>query len=191
MATTRRSTSRFYFFRRAAFGLLAVLILTSFYLASAQLIAWHVTSVSIPVNQYAEQLPCAATDASYCSLLRRLVPAVEAEDFSQLLASQAPTSAVCPNSAIGLYCNDAGVGVPVSLFTVYQASQPKLMTRNDYIAFFRSYEGRTGKLSYIPSKSGAQNPVLFRDQHGVVRLELQLLQQSSGRWQFIQSIALE
>lgn len=176
-----RHTHKLYVLKRAIFGVLMVLLLTGFYLVSAQLTTWRAASASSPVNQLTKELLCAPKDPVYCALIRRLVPAVEAGDFSQLLANQLAASVMCPNPITGSYCN----GVPVALFTVYQDGQPKLMMRNDYIAFFRSYLASTGKLTYLAPKTGVQNPLLFRTQRGVVRLELQLQQTPGGGWQFV------
>lgn len=178
-------------FQRASLGVLLVVLLASFYLASTLIMSGGLAGPGVPVDQLAQELPCAATDISYCSLMWQLVPAVESGDFSLLLASQAAISATCPDPAMGQYCSGTAAGVPISLYTIYQAGQPKSMMRNDYIAFLRSYASRAGKLTYMTSKTGAQNPLLFRDQQGTVSLQLQLQQMSDGSWKFLWPIVVK
>lgn len=185
-----RRFHRLHPYRRLSIGALLVVFLAGFYLISAQLVGWRTVGAGAPVNQAAQKLPCAAADAGYCSLMRRLVSAVEAGDFSQLLANQVATTVVCPSSAAGAYCSGAAAGVPLSLFPVYQTSQPKLLMRNDYIAFFRSYEARNGRFIYQLSKAGIQNPLVFANPRGAVSLELQLRQLPNGVWQFVWPITV-
>jgi hypothetical protein len=184
-----RRILKLYLFGRITLGVMSIVLVACFYLITAQIITWHTISTGTPVNQPAQQLPCVAHDASYCSLMRRLVSAVEAGDFSQLLANQLVSTVVCPDAAAGSYCANAAAGTPLSLFTVYIAGQPKLMMRNDYIAFFRSYEAHAGRFVYKAPTSGVQNPLLFRDQHGSDSLELQLQQTPGAGWEFVWPIA--
>jgi hypothetical protein len=178
-------------FQRAVLGVLLVLLIANFYLITAQLVTWHSIAGGTPVNQAAPELPCTASDIQYCALIRRLIPAVETSDFSQLLANQAVTAVICPSPAAAQYCSNAAAGTTLSLFTIYVAGQPKPMMRNDYIASLRAYKGRVGKLSYVAPKSGLQNPLLFRDARGVVSLELQLEQTASAGWEFAWPIVIE
>jgi hypothetical protein len=168
-----------------------VLLIAAFYILSALLVTWRMNGDSKPVNQSAKVLPCAVPDASYCLLVRRLVPAVEASDFSQLIANQVATPIKCPDPLAATYCRNTPTGTQFSLFAVDYSGQNQLMMRNDYIAFLRSYVSQAGPLVHVAPEAATENQLDFRDKQGAVRLELQLQQTPTGSWQFAQPITTE
>lgn len=92
---------------------------------------------------------CGLPDASFCTTDQQFINLVKTSDFSDILEKQPPVSITCSSAAqVRPYCQGIQNGLNIQLFQVYQGQNPVLMTRNQYITFFRTYIAQHGSLTF-------------------------------------------
>jgi hypothetical protein len=92
---------------------------------------------------------CNLSDKSFCTTDRQFKNLVLTQDFSDILEKQPPISIRCGSSLqLKAYCQGVQNGLIVQLFQIYQGHDPKLLTRNQYLAYTKSYFTQHGPITF-------------------------------------------
>lgn len=119
---------------------------------------------------------CSTPDKSFCGINRLVNQFVDRQDFSDILENQTPTIITCNSSQqVKPFCSSIQNGLQIQLFKVQSSRGTQLLTRNSYIAFFRSYfqlygpftmvheitANPTIQMQYLNTKHTAQYDLIF------------------------------
>lgn len=97
----------------------------------------------------ASSISCGLPNNSFCGTDQQFKNLVKTLDFSDILEKQPPTTVTCSSAAqLKPFCQGVQNGLVLQLFQVYQGQNPQLLTRNQYISFFKSYFAAHGPLNF-------------------------------------------
>lgn len=130
---------------------------------------------------------CSFPDKTFCSTDQLMRGYVSSKDFSDILENQLPTNVTCStNTKTKPYCKNIRYGTVVQLYQIGNGdpSGPQLYTRNDYIAFFRSYFQQYGPFSFTSEKTvGPTVQMQYADTNHAAQYTLAFIKQGSA-WKF-------
>ena len=133
---------------------------------------------------YAPPPVCQFADQSFCATEQSFRQLVAATNISDLLERQATVAVTCTAAAQQPACAGTDSGITIQLFAVSEAGTTHLLTRNDYIGYFRSYFAMHGPVRFerdvvIPGGAAME----FTDRTTASNYRL-LFQKLRTGWQF-------
>lgn len=183
MATVKNRTTtklaRRFFDHRLLFRYILVTLLFAMVYLAADIIS---RGDSGPKPVHIAAATCSYPDKSFCATLTLVQGLVRSEDFSDILQNQVATTVHCPASGVQA-CQGIKSNLNIQLFEVHEDGQSTLMTRNDYISFFRSYFTQNGPFRFASSKTmGNTSQMEYANTGGTKQYTLTFVE-SGGQWQ--------